>query len=139
MKTKLYFAYGMNLDHDHMREACPTAIPIGPRRIDGYRVEYRCFANIVESDPDDCVWGGCWAIDAKAEECLDYIEVYPDLYDKIYIDGMLTYQMIKDKYPLMEPTVEYLKTVQRGLADFGLVSKTINKMIGPSKWQRRPY
>ena len=91
-KTKLYFAYGLNLNHEHMAESVPTAKPIGPTSIQGYKLELLAFANIVKSEPKHYVMGGCWVIDEEAEEALDLIEGYPDLYGKTRIDNMLVYQ-----------------------------------------------
>lgn len=129
MKTKHYFAYGMNLNHAHMETACPTAVPIGPRKIQGYRLVFRRYADIVESAPEHCVWGGCWEIDAAAEEALDRVEGYPVLYDKLIIDGMMVYQMNESGYPGMEPSPGYVAKIREGLADFGLPPETLEKNL----------
>lgn len=133
METKHYFAYGMNLNHAHMAIACPTAVPIGPRKIQGYRLVFRRYADIVESAPEDCVWGGCWEIDAAAEEALDHVEGYPVLYDKLIIDGMMVYQMNESGYPGMEPSPGYLAMIREGLVDFGLPPKTLEQNLGRGK------
>ena len=117
--TKLYFAYGMNLNHEHMAKACPTAVPIGPRKIQGYRLVFRQYADIVESHPDDYVMGGCWEIDDIAEASLDFIEGYPLLYRKITVDDMLVYQMNDFGYCEEKPAQRYLSMIREGLADFG--------------------
>ena len=130
MNTKLYFAYGMNLNHAHMTAACPTAVPIGPRKIQGYRLVFRLYADIVESAPEDCVWGGCWEIDAAAEDALDRVEGYPVLYDKLIIDGMMVYQMNESGYPEREPAPGYVAMIREGLADFGLPPKTLEQNLG---------
>ena len=133
MNRKLYFAYGMNLNHEHMAQSCPTAIPIGPAKIQGYRLIFRRFANIVKSNPEDCVWGGCWAIDDEAEAALDIIESYPLLYDKLIIDGMLTYQMQGHEghmYNNMEPSPIYLDMILEGLLDFNLSPEILEQNQG---------
>ncbi len=132
MKTKLYFAYGMNLNYAHMETACPTAVPIGPRKIQGYRLVFRQYADIVESEPEDCVWGGCWQIDAAAETQLDAIEGYPHLYKKLEIDGMMVYQMT-EPLPLVTPLPGYLAMIREGLADFGLPPGTLEKNLGEGR------
>lgn len=128
MKTKHYFAYGMNLNHAHMETACPTAVPIGPRKIQGYRLVFRRYADIVESAPEHCVWGGCWEIDAAAEEVLDAIEDYPRLYHKLEINGMLVYQMTEPQPP-SPPSPDYLAMIREGLVDFGLPPETLEKNL----------
>ncbi|MDY0002073.1 MAG: gamma-glutamylcyclotransferase family protein [Polyangia bacterium] len=40
MKPVLYFAYGSNLDQAQMRRRCPTAAPIGPATLDGWRLAF---------------------------------------------------------------------------------------------------
>ena len=133
MNTKLYFAYGMNLNHAHMTDACPTAVPIGPRKIQGYRLVFRLYADIVESAPEDCVWGGCWEIDAAAEDALDRVEGYPVLYDKLIIDGMMVYRMNESGYPEREPAPGYVAMIREGLADFGLPPKTLEQNLGKGR------
>ena len=133
MNTKLYFAYGMNLNHAHMEAACPTAVPIGPRKIQGYRLVFRLYADIVESAPEDCVWGGCWEIDAAAEDALDRVEGYPRLYDKLIIDGMMVYRMNESGYPEREPAPGYVAMIREGLADFGLPPKTLEQNLGKGR------
>jgi hypothetical protein len=36
----LYFAYGSNLDWAQMRRRCPTAAPLGPAALDGWRLAF---------------------------------------------------------------------------------------------------
>ena len=132
METKLYFAYGMNLNHAHMATACPTAVPIGARKIQGYRLVFRRYADIVESE-EDCVWGGCWEIDAAAEYVLDGIEGYPDLYRKLVIDGMMVYQMNESGYPEMEPSPDYVEMIREGLVDFDLSPETLEQNLGKGR------
>ena len=141
MNRKLYFAYGLNLNHEHMARSVPTALPVGPRKIEGYRLVMRAFADIVKSDPEDYIWGGCWLIDERAEECLDVIEGYPYLYKKITIDDMLTYQMTDYEIETQE-VIDfsdcegeneglYVYAIKQGLADFGLSYETwMNNLRG---------
>ncbi len=129
MKKKLYFAYGMNLNHAHMRGACPTAIPIGPRKIQGYRLVFRFYADIVAA-AESCVWGGCWEIDESAEAQLDRIEGYPHLYKRLEVDGMMVYQMTNAQ-ELEKPAPWYLEIIKEGLADFGYPpEETLRKNLG---------
>ena len=129
MTTKTYFAYGMNLNHKHMALACPTAVPIGPKKIYGYRRAFRQFADIEKSNDTDYIWGGVWQIDEEAEEMLDYIENFPFLYKKIEIDGMLTYQMTDENYPSIRPSDSYLEMIREGLVNFGLSKEILEQNL----------
>jgi hypothetical protein len=40
MKQTLYFAYGSNLDPARMRRRCPTAAPVGPAMLGGWRLAF---------------------------------------------------------------------------------------------------
>ena len=40
MRRTRYFAYGSNLDPGQMRRRCPTAVPIGPARLLGWRLVF---------------------------------------------------------------------------------------------------
>ena len=113
---------------------CPTAIPIGPKKIHGYRLQFRMHLDIVKSDPDDYVWGGCWQIDEEAEAILDQIEGYPYYYGKIDIDGMLVYQMTNKHYDHFDPDPDYVKMVREGLTDFGLPPDMLERNLGKEQW-----
>ncbi len=49
MKQTLYFAYGSNLDPARMRRRCPTAAPVGPATLWGWRLAFGGHSR---------VWGG---------------------------------------------------------------------------------
>lgn len=137
MKTRIYFAYGLNLNHEHMARSVPTADPIGPFKIEGYKVELLAFANIVKSNPEDYIWGGCWLIDQEAEKALDVIEGYPTLYKKITIDNILVYQMTEEER-VFESAIDftenearesihsspYIDLIKQGFVDFDMPPET---------------
>ena len=81
MKTKLYFAYGMNTNRDEMAYRCPTAVALGRAVLLGYRLEFKSFATIVPS-PKETVEGVLWTITDSDESALDMLEGYPEFYDK---------------------------------------------------------
>jgi hypothetical protein len=81
MKTKLYFAYGMNTNKDEMAYRCPIAVPMGKAVLPGYRLEFKSFATIVP-DPKEQVEGVLWTITDTDESALDVLEGYPEFYDK---------------------------------------------------------
>ena len=81
MKTKLYFAYGMNTNKDEMSYRCPKAVALGRAVLPGYRFEFKSFATIVPSSKEQ-VEGVLWTITESDESALDVLEGYPEFYDK---------------------------------------------------------
>jgi len=81
MKTKLYFAYGMNTNTEEMAYRCPRARSLGKAVLPGYRLEFKSFATIVPS-PKEQVEGVLWTITDTDESALDMLEGYPEFYDK---------------------------------------------------------
>jgi len=81
MKTKLYFAYGMNTNQEEMAYRCPGAVALGRAVLIGYRLEFKSFATIVP-DPKEQVEGVLWTITDTDESALDMLEGYPEFYDK---------------------------------------------------------
>lgn len=128
---RTYFAYGMNLNHAHMHRLCPGAIPIGAKKVYGIRLVMRRFADIVEADQEEYLWGGVWEISEEDEEILDIFEGVPNFYKKTYIDGMLTYQLTKEYQVPGVPSEHYLDTIREGFTDFGLSPKTLEQNLDP--------
>lgn len=125
MKTKLYFAYGMNTNREEMAYRCPTAMPMGKAVLPGYRFEFKSFATIVPS-PGESVEGVLWTITDSDEVALDMLEGYPEFYDKRHVtvyQGMdyiaMTYIMNprEQNYP---PSDGYYGMVSQGYQQFGL-------------------
>ena len=81
MKTKLYFAYGMNTNKEEMAYRCPGARALGKAILPGYRLEFKSFATIVPN-PKESVEGVLWTITELDELALDMLEGYPEFYDK---------------------------------------------------------
>ena len=117
--TKLYMAYGSNLNKGQMSVRCPTAKPVGSAMILGYELVFRGVADIQKSaDPNMMIPVGIWEIEASDEAALDSYEGYPRLYGKIMVNGIMTYQMNTKR--VMPPYVSYFNTILQGYQDFGL-------------------
>ena len=73
--TKMYFAYGSNMDTSQMGERCLTASLQGLARLQGFKfvINGRGVASIVES-PNDAVEGVLWEISSYDERALDWYE-----------------------------------------------------------------
>ena len=126
MKTKLYFAYGMNTNPKQMSSRCPGAKSLGRAVLHGYRFEFKSFATIVPS-VGESVEGVLWTITEPDEWALDMLEGYPEFYDKknvtvVYNDVShiaMTYIMNPKEHGY-GPTDSYYSMVSQGYQSFGL-------------------
>jgi len=117
--SKLYFAYGSNLNLGQMRHRCPNAKPVGKVAFYGHELTFRGVADIVKGDPTTRIEGGLWEITPECEKALDIYEgVAHRLYSKIYIAGVMTYQMNGGE--ISPPPSTYFNTILQGFHDFGL-------------------
>jgi gamma-glutamylcyclotransferase len=97
--TRLYFAYGSNLDEEQMAQRCLTASPQSVASIHGYRfvINTRGVASLVES-PGDHVEGLLWGISFQDEQLLDLFEgVATGHYSKeeLFVEERETGQVVK--------------------------------------------
>ena len=126
MKTKLYFAYGMNTNKEEMAYRCPGARALGRAVLPGQRLEFKSFATIVPS-PKENVEGVLWVITESDESALDMLEGYPEFYDKktVSVDHdnqsyiAMTYIMGPREQGLA-PSDGYYSMVSEGYQSFGL-------------------
>ena len=125
MKTKLYFAYGMNTNRDEMAFRCPTAVPMGKAILPGDRFEFKSFATIVP-DADSSVEGVLWTITESDEQALDILEGYPEFYDKKHvkvsqgIDYIAMTYIMNPREKGFSPSDGYYSMVSQGYQQFGL-------------------
>ena len=125
MKTKLYFAYGMNTNQEEMAYRCPTAIPMGKAVLPGYRFEFKSFATVVPS-PGETVEGVLWTITESDELALDILEGYPEFYDKKHvkvqqgIDYIAMTYIMNPREKGYAPSDGYYSMVSEGYQTFGL-------------------
>ena len=125
MKTKLYFAYGMNTNKDEMAYRCPGAVALGQAILPGYRFEFKSFATIVP-DTDSQVEGVLWTITDVDETALDILEGYPEFYDKRHVTVQQGIDYIAMTYIMnprehgFGPSDGYYGMVSQGYQQFGL-------------------
>jgi gamma-glutamylcyclotransferase (GGCT)/AIG2-like uncharacterized protein YtfP len=125
IKTRLYFAYGMNTNREEMAYRCPTAVALGKAVLSGYRFEFKSFATIVP-DADSQVEGVLWTITDADEAALDILEGYPEFYDKRHVTvqqgiGYIAMTYIMDpREKNYGPTDSYYSMVSEGYQQFGL-------------------
>ena len=86
MKSKIYIAYGSNMDLGQMAFRCPEAELVGTGRLDGWRLMFKgsrtgAYATI-EREKGQAVPILLWRISVADEERLDRYEGFPTFYYK---------------------------------------------------------
>jgi gamma-glutamylcyclotransferase len=126
MKSKLYFAYGMNTNKEEMAYRCPRARAVGRAVLPGYRLEFKSFATIVPN-PKESVEGVLWTITDTDESALDILEGYPEFYDKKTVlveHGNQSYiamtYIMGPREQGQAPSNGYYSMVSEGYQSFGL-------------------
>lgn len=84
--TKLYIAYGSNIDEEQMAHRCPAASVVGTAIVEGHRLLFkgakdRAYATI-EPEEGSHVPVLIWEISREDERRLDRYEGYPKFYNK---------------------------------------------------------
>ncbi|MEG2198102.1 MAG: gamma-glutamylcyclotransferase family protein [Cellulosilyticaceae bacterium] len=142
MKTKIYAAYGSNMNLKQMGMRCPAAVVIGTGEVKDYRLTFRGLtkgvANI-ERSQEGSVPIVLWEITPECEVALDRYEGYPSLYTKKTIEvdlkdesriEAMAYVMARryQDYPA-EPSKTYLDTIIRGYKDNKLRLTKLNEAV----------
>lgn len=138
--SKLYIAYGSNLNRAQMAKRCPKAKIEGVSVIKNYELVFRGGANnaVATIEPKE----GCsvpvalWSIEKTDEKNLDIYEGFPCLYTKekftLEINGKaaeaMAYIMTSGK-EYGNPSQMYLDTISRGYADFGFDLSILHKSV----------
>ena len=72
--SKLYFAYGSNLNKSQMALRSPTAKALGSAYFPNWRLVFRGVADIEHGDEQDLLPVGIWRIEEADEAALDRYE-----------------------------------------------------------------
>ena len=126
--TKIYLAYGSNLNHRQMVDRCPDASYLGNTMLKNWRLIFKSVATI-EKDLGKHVPVGVFQITDECEKALDIYEDYPQLYDKkeldVILDGTqvtaMTYIMV-EKYGIAPPSRKYFNVISEGYKNCDLNS-----------------
>src|SRR5215218_3595522 len=81
METRLYFAYGSNLDREGMARRCPDSEPLARATLEGWQLTFQGVADI-RRRPGARTHGALWRISDRDLERLDSYEGYPSLYGR---------------------------------------------------------
>ena len=79
--TRLYVAYGSNMDREQMLSRCHNAVEVCSTYIEGWQLTMPFYASI-EPQPGRRTPAIVWEIDKNDELALDRYEGHPDLYGK---------------------------------------------------------
>ena len=130
-KTKLYAAYGSNLNHAQMRERCPDAKYLGASMLKNHNLIFcgqpdHGFATIETMEGKE-VPIGLWEISARDEKSLDRYEGYPNFYHKTVLPSVLDGEELHAMVYIMDlampvglPSTMYYNIVEKGYRDCGL-------------------
>lgn len=144
-KTRIYGAYGSNMNLAQMGLRCPNARVIGTGTLKNYKLTFRGIekgvANI-EKMKGGSVPIILWEITAKCEKALDIYEAYPRLYEKsdvkvITDEGTVTamvYVMAKEYERLpAKPSSHYLDTIRQGYIDNNIALLELKQAVADNK------
>ena len=155
MKTKIYIAYGSNMDLEQMQSRCPDAELLGTGRMDGWRLMFKgsqtgAYATI-EKEKGQNVPILLWRITATDEERLDRYEGFPTFYYKRTVqvvktdaDGKscsttrgMAYVMHEER-KLGIPSMAYFDILYRAYCRFGFDRKILEEAYGYTwEWGRK--
>lgn len=143
MKTKLYIAYGSNMDVRQMSFRCPTAKLIGPSEVEGYRLLFKgsqtgAYATIEPAE------GGkvpvlVWEIGKNDENSLDRYEGFPTFYYKkdltVSVNGKKETAMVyimDERRPLGGPSFRYYKVIEDAYVKYNFDMAILEQALADS-------
>jgi gamma-glutamylcyclotransferase (GGCT)/AIG2-like uncharacterized protein YtfP len=149
----LYFAYGMNTNHDQMKMRCPNAIFIGHGILQGAKLVFRSVADY-EYSRGHSLHGSIWLISKDCEKALDRLEGYPSLYDKEIVEAFIKYSSVspykdmKGAFKMMiykmnserisSPPLHYWSCLAIGYKQSRLPFKQLSKALEHAKREQQP-
>ena len=149
--TKLYIAYGSNMNIEQMARRCPTAKVVASTWLEGYRLRfmggsYSAVATIEPSE-DDLVPVLVWEIQPDDENSLDIYEGWPHLYRKETLKiklgkkklSAMIYIMNGEKYSYGYPSQSYFDTIRDGYIAAGFDPKLLHQAVAENLKGERIY
>lgn len=128
--TKLYFAYGANVNVNGMQQRCPQARPLRPFELRDWQLKFYNHANI-EPCAGSTVNGVLWEITANCERSLDLFEGVPVYYNKRSwtqdnIDFFF-YEM--SDYKSGDPSIGYIQIILEGYDQWNLPREKLLDLV----------
>ena len=130
-----YFAYGANLSKAHMARLCPGARPRFSARLPNYTLQFTIASRTegatatLRLSRGEKVPGAVYEIDDACLRALDKYEDYPKDYNRLKVivfndfgDAIeaVTYMRTR-QLPEGQPGADYIRLVQQGYRDWGLI------------------
>lgn len=143
MQTKLYLAYGSNLNIEKMAYRCPTAKVVGTTVLEGYQLLFRgsygSAVATIEPRTEGRVPVVLWEITTADEASLDHYEGWPFLYRKENLDVRLEEKTISAMVYIMNegkpsglPSCYYYSTILQGYITHGFDVELLRKAVKES-------
>jgi len=139
--SKLYFAYGSNLNIVQMKRRCPDSEIVSKVKLKGYKLTFNRVADIIET-PRGIVHGAIYEVSDADIRNLDVYEGYPSLYKRIDVEveddvgkmyKAFVYVMVVKG--LGSPSESYYNTIKQGFKDWKLpMQSLINARKRVWKW-----
>lgn len=142
MATKLYVAYGSNLNLAQMARRCPTAKVVGIGVLKDYQLTFRRVATIEKKKGAETPVG-VWEITKTDEQALDIYEGYPHLYRKETVSVELKDRTVEAMVYIMNsgepelPMEFYYHTILEGYDDVGINPKYLDLAIKDTQSRMR--
>ena len=149
----LYFAYGSNMDPNHMARRAPGARSLGPARLDGFRLEFNVFstewdggAANLELDQNAHVWGVLWEVPEDQIGGLDAFQGHPTFFrrEDVVVEGpegpsiAWTYRVAHQGGSYVRPTDEYLNRVKSAIRVHGLPPEALDILDAAARPPGKP-
>ena len=137
MTTRKYMlAYGMNTNLHSMTQRCPKAISMGKVTLNGYRLVFKHFCDVVV-DQNASLECALWSITEECEASLDILEGFPYHYNKKEVQVMFNNKAItaiiyymQDVEKLNMPSPSYYRMVEAGYRDHNINSSQLTLALG---------
>jgi gamma-glutamylcyclotransferase (GGCT)/AIG2-like uncharacterized protein YtfP len=149
----LYFAYGSNMDANHMAKRVAGARALGPGRLDGFRLEFNVYsteweggAANLELDPDAHVWGVLWEVPDEEVSGLDAFQGHPTFFrrEDVVVEGpegstiAWTYRVAHQAGAYVRPTDVYLNRIKAAIRTQGLPPEALDIVDAAARPPGRP-
>ncbi len=140
--SKIYLAYGSNMNLNQMKYRCPNAVLLGTATLENWRLMFRRKSRpvaTIEKETGCTVPVVLWEITEECEDSLDVYEGYPTLYTKVDVpvefNGKLITAMAYVMTPgreLGRPPEDYYNTILQGYRDNGIDPAPLNEAVSYS-------
>lgn len=145
--SRIYIAYGSNINKNQMALRCPTARVKGTGYIEGWSLYFKGSPSsavaTIEPEKNSTVPVLVWEIEPDDEKALDRYEGFPWLYRKEIITAVVGEKQVEGMVYIMNgercygaPSESYYETILQGYEEFGMDINYFNKACKRSAKKR---